>query len=355
MDSHRAAYWLDRPPAEAADFLARTAVASRRVGGFVKRAAGWQDALGQAMANPHLQNAAIGAGIGGLGGLGIGMLNRKKKNPLATALSGAAIGGLGAGAGSYALSQYPNLFGTSPEGQNADVIRRQNLADARTKATGLQKVMADVTDTDIEPPEPAGPDAPDPTDPLAQVKSQETWGGNLARAALGERPWTMGGVHLGLGGLQAAHNSRAGPARALTAYMTDPKNAPEFGRPDPRTGAVMPENTAAKLQPFHDELLRRRGDYFGLGRFFADEGAGQALQRGAVGRSPTGLFGRETPYTPHLTGVNLAPTELKTVINQGRAALPKPSLLGGAWGLGKTIAPHILMNALSRYLPTGDE
>jgi hypothetical protein len=58
MDSHQAAYWLDRTPAEAADFLARTATASRRIGGFVKRAdpagPGWRDVLNDAGANPHV-------------------------------------------------------------------------------------------------------------------------------------------------------------------------------------------------------------------------------------------------------------------------------------------------------------
>jgi hypothetical protein len=96
VDPHQPAYWLSKGPEEAAGFLARTAVASRTVGGFVKRAAGFQ-------LDPHLQqvlgNAAIGAGIGGLGGLGAGLFSRRRKNPLTAALSGAAIGGVLGGAG----------------------------------------------------------------------------------------------------------------------------------------------------------------------------------------------------------------------------------------------------------------
>ena len=38
MDRHQPAFWLSQDPVKAAEFLARTAVASRVVGGFVKTA-----------------------------------------------------------------------------------------------------------------------------------------------------------------------------------------------------------------------------------------------------------------------------------------------------------------------------
>ena len=109
------AYYLDRDPAEAAEFLAKLAVASRRVGGFVKAA----DMPPEVAA--VLRNGLIGAGVGGVAGGISGLLNRKRRNPLRTALTGALIGG-GLGASGTALKGvYDSYAGNGPQGGPASM------------------------------------------------------------------------------------------------------------------------------------------------------------------------------------------------------------------------------------------
>ena len=68
------------------------------MGGFVKTAQGGASEWLTPDLKNVLTNSAIGAGIGGAGGLGMGLFSKKKKNPLTTALSGAALGGVLGGA-----------------------------------------------------------------------------------------------------------------------------------------------------------------------------------------------------------------------------------------------------------------
>jgi hypothetical protein len=132
MDRHQAAYWLDRTPAEAADFLARTVVASRLVGGFVKRADApdWRSALNSVAENAPLKHTLIGAGLGGLGGLGVGMLNRRKKSPWSTALTGAALGG-GAGLAYTGVRNYLDDPGSGARVPAALAMDRTDAASVR--------------------------------------------------------------------------------------------------------------------------------------------------------------------------------------------------------------------------------
>jgi hypothetical protein len=142
VDRHQPAYWLSRDPAEAAEFLARTAVASRAVGGFVKTALdpGMQEAL---------TNAAFGAGIGGLGGLGVGLFSKRKKNPLTTALTGAALGGVLGGAvpAAYKAWTAPAATGPTPaetaiDAQNRKTYEGMGGVDRFLVSQGLKKLPA---------------------------------------------------------------------------------------------------------------------------------------------------------------------------------------------------------------------
>jgi hypothetical protein len=124
--------WARHTPEEAADYIAKVAVAARRE----KRAAGpdlahaWdvvrdyagqagstlKDYGGQAAAwagkqDPALLGAGIGAGLGGLGGAVLGARSERRKSPWATGLTGALAGGaLGGGIG-MALGARPAVGG----------------------------------------------------------------------------------------------------------------------------------------------------------------------------------------------------------------------------------------------------
>jgi hypothetical protein len=172
MGNERAIDWLDRDPAEAADFLARTAVASRRVGGFIKRAAPeWQQWLNDLGQNQDVRNAMIGAGVGGLGGLGVGLVNRRKKNPLTTALTGAALGGLGTGAGSY-LYNHPDFWQTSARGLGAAANLEKLKARAFSAASYPRQMAAKYLDWDVPMPDTPQPATPGEPATLAEAKEK---------------------------------------------------------------------------------------------------------------------------------------------------------------------------------------
>lgn len=98
------AFLIPNDAASAALQLARCKVAAAEVGGFHKTADfDWQQAL---------TPVAIGAGVGGLGGLALGARSKRKVNPLWTALNGAALGA--AGGGAYSALQNSALLKTPP-------------------------------------------------------------------------------------------------------------------------------------------------------------------------------------------------------------------------------------------------
>lgn len=104
---------LSGSTADAAEFLAKTAFASRRMGGLTKRAfpdlSALQSGAQQALQNPVVRNALIGGTIGGLGGGALGLFSRRKRHPLTSALTGALAGaGLGAG-GTLAAQAWPEI------------------------------------------------------------------------------------------------------------------------------------------------------------------------------------------------------------------------------------------------------
>lgn len=223
MDQHRPAYWLSKGPEEAADFLARTAVASRTVGGFVKRAAGFQ-------LDPHLQqvlgNAAIGAGIGGIGGLGAGLFSRRRKDPLTAALSGAAIGGVLGGAGPELYGKvrdWVNRPAPPPGGAPMTALDRAQVA-AYEAMPSWQKALARVGLKDVPAEAPGGPGAattpPTPLqarmdrDPLVgtALKGVGEGLGNLGTglynfSSFRQQPAASAAGHLGLAAAQYQHGT----------------------------------------------------------------------------------------------------------------------------------------------------
>lgn len=226
MDRHHPAYWLNRDPAEAALFLSRTAVASRTVGGFVKTADGLPPGM-----QDTLTHAAIGAGLGGLGGLGVGLFSRRRKNPLTTALTGAALGGVLGGALPPAYEALKGL------GQPAGITAAQaELAGQEGKTfrdmPWYQQLYYKLPWASPPPIDPAkmAPKTPVPKTPLDVEKEQATWGRigakgvkdvgtgaiELGRDVTGikDRPWTastiQGAGALGSGAMwQARRQLRA--------------------------------------------------------------------------------------------------------------------------------------------------
>jgi hypothetical protein len=113
--------WLDGSFDEALQMVAERAVASRMVGGFVKRAdIDWQGL----MANPHVQHALEGGAMGG----GAGLLHSlfTGGNPLKeTAVGGLAGAGIG-GLGSLALDQFGGPSHTPTPEQSEAVQKSQS-------------------------------------------------------------------------------------------------------------------------------------------------------------------------------------------------------------------------------------
>jgi hypothetical protein len=139
----------------AAADLAATLRAARA--GTGKQAAEWGDTLRNAWSgiSPEAQSmlggTAIGAGVGGLGGLVAGMGDRKRKNPLASALTGALGGGaLGlASGGAYALAQQMGTKPTATTGaaaqaaaDNKTLRYKEDNPIAHTLTTGAQDIGA---------------------------------------------------------------------------------------------------------------------------------------------------------------------------------------------------------------------
>lgn len=139
---------LEKTPQEAAEFLVKTAVVSRFVGSFVKKG----DQL--------LQNALIGAGVGGLGGLGLGMFGKRRKNPLASALTGALAGGAIGGGLSLMGNNVPDsgkneLYNKAIE-ESANFSPVDNMVSAaKTVAAPVTNALGVTTSFDPNLPQPS--------------------------------------------------------------------------------------------------------------------------------------------------------------------------------------------------------
>lgn len=124
---------------QAAVQLARCKVAANVVGGFHKQAnpSWWQDpALQQTLAP-----VAIGAGIGGLGGLALGARSKRKVNPLWTALSGATIG---AGAGGLVSAIRNSGALTTPPELNPGSVDKRLAENTVAKVQGVAGPVGEV-------------------------------------------------------------------------------------------------------------------------------------------------------------------------------------------------------------------
>jgi hypothetical protein len=372
MDSDRPAYWLDRSPAEAAGFLARTAVASRRVGGFVKQAApNWQTALNEFGRDKTVQHALIGAGVGGLGGLGLGMLDRKRKNPWATALTGATLGGLGAGAGSYLYRNPPStLLAPSPEATRAVAQNEQNEATAYENAPPEEKALANVNIRQVPVPVSAtaggGTAALSPLDAAkARNRTTDLLPSIARRGAVavggrvfGHDPGTVTATSLGMGTTLAADVA----LRQQAARFGEARRAAQaFGR---GVGAYKPENVP-HVNFALDQIGRavagtENPTASSWGRIPGVNTAIRAMREADVGRQILALRRSagdiRTVPTPRGTGMSLgesfAPQHITNVLHAGGFGepVPKPSAGRRALGFGGSLAAQFLANAASRGL-----
>jgi hypothetical protein len=221
VDHRQPAYWLSRNPAEAADFLARTAVASRVVGGFIKTAQpappSWTPDLSQA-----LTHAAIGAGVGGLGGLGMGLFSKRKKNPLTSALTGALLGGTLGGTLPIAYQGLKHWADTMP----ATTALDKQQAEAYQKWGPWAKLHYRLNPWAAAPSISAGEPPPALQSALDRAAAEPSTVGLIGqgvaqpfgaiarggiRAGL-ENPLTAA-YHAGVGGLQGAYLHRTAPGQ----------------------------------------------------------------------------------------------------------------------------------------------
>lgn len=316
MDRHHPAYWLSRDPSEAAAFLARTAVASRTVGGFVKAGA-------MPSTNDTLINAALGAGVGGLGGLGVGLMSRRKKSPLTSALTGAALGGTIGATAPVAYGAAKDWAQKLPDTLSTPETKAQ--ADAYNKLNDFWKIWYKATGG--APPVTQDDPLKEPLTDVDKAKGKEGYGELFAKGtgkAIAAPIATAAGVardypsqvagHLGFGAVQAAHflrNKLPGErwrlAREGAAAM---EGAPGTGstftktvKSDPfNTGSVTTEKMEAGKPPANLDALR-------LKRFVTDVTPGvnkpgwnpltwtQSMRDAHIGRE-LGAFQRSGPYDP---------------------------------------------------------
>jgi hypothetical protein len=365
--THHPAYWLSREPAEAADFLARTAVASRIVGGFVKKAEGESSWLTPDMQRV-LTHGAIGAGIGGAGGLGMGLFSKRKKNPLATALTGAAIGGVLGGAGPEIYEGIKGQANKVPTSPNTPQSRQagnsfKNMSGFRQ---GLYKAL------DWTPPVDTGPTPTEQMSPEQKAKADTTWGdiagkttsetvkgtADVANAVKRNYPLTAA-AHAGiLAGQVGYHHRVLGPAQRARDFL---EGAPLLDKGPATTTAVpgatvtrTPNSSQATLAQELATHMSPRATATGLlrgGVVGQDWRAGQAgRQLEAIAtRELRGQGGLTSPVPGYHGGVPTTAT-INDAVRRGTAqrlaaakALGAGSKIGGGLAKGLMyLGPHAL-------------
>jgi hypothetical protein len=165
--------------------------------------------------HPDLQNALLGAGLGGLGGLGMGLISKRKKNPLTSALTGAALGGtLG-----YALPAVYRGMNTPPTTGNA--AQDAQIAAKWHTLSGPEQLMHFAKGT--LPTLDAGPAPPGEPGTLAQQAKDQTGVGGAINKTIAQGAGGVGGymqnhpglfaANLGLGGLQAGYAWKTAPGQ----------------------------------------------------------------------------------------------------------------------------------------------
>jgi hypothetical protein len=356
VDQHQPVYWLSRDPAEAAQFLARTAVASRAVGGFIKTAQG-MPAL-----DPNLQrvltHAAIGAGIGGFGGLGVGLFSKRKKNPLTSALTGAVLGGVAGGAVPEAWRAWNQLSSRPSATQAQRVADQQAAADkAWNEASGAQKLYARATGSDItvDPTKIAPTGAAGAAAVPQTAKDKGGWGQDIGQAAregasavgqgvntvtgASDRPWTVGTAMVGATGLSGEIWRRQHNARLAEAFR---RGAADLKPVDPArtTPGYTPEEATRLL---HDEMSRRTWDAPNPFRGFQESRIGRIVGK-LRKNTPTGQPGNVPPrgladYKNYIEGSHVRDTIARGMRDMTANPLSRTKRWGG---LALRVSPFLL-------------
>jgi hypothetical protein len=347
LDRHQPAYWLSRDAAEAADFLARTVVASRAVGGFVKSAA-------DPGMDPHLRDillhSAMGAGVGGLGGLGVGLFSKRKKSPLTSALTGAAIGGVLGGAVPEGVRAFQDWNNAVPSAAQIQQKRLQAQAFDKADAWTQLKLQASGGAPDLNPVDPSKPPV---VDPLDASKARMGYVGPALRAgataglrgtselaqAVGFSPLTAAGIHIPLGLAQYGyHQHNIAPGEAARELIAGAPLLPESkpGSPasttaDPlmrnrrlgtetyrnykQTEEGKPTNPHTKaVQQLAAELAQHQGPEIGPGswaRRWRQGQIGRPIHEHLAGGSATG------PFKNYFSVPGARPTDPRVPVDRG--------------------------------------
>jgi hypothetical protein len=207
------------------------------VGGFVKSAA-------DPGMDPHLRDillhSAMGAGVGGLGGLGVGLFSKRKKSPLTSALTGAAIGGVLGGAVPEGVRAFQDWNNAVPSAAQIQQKRLQAQAFDKADAWTQLKLQASGGAPDLNPVDPSKPPV---VDPLDVSKARAGYVGPALRAgataglrgtsdlaqAVGFSPLTAAGIHIPLGLAQYGyHQHNIAPGEAARELIAGAPLLPEY-------------------------------------------------------------------------------------------------------------------------------
>jgi hypothetical protein len=383
VDPHQPAYWLSRDPADAALFLARTAVASRAVGGFVKSAQGepsW-------WSNPELQKAlggaALGAGVGGLGGLGVGLFSRRKKNPLTSALTGAALGGVLGGALPTAYTRGKAWLETPPGPTGPELGVDQAQAKLFHDMPWYKKLWYKMP---LVPP-PAVPPGPTPASQLSAYEQEKAntrfddaiggtigeagkWGLGTAGGILNESPaWVAAHTGIGIGQgfqhhlvdapAQLARDVRAGMAAKAKGTVSATNDAGVTTTATSPTLSSVLGNASRQARP---SLAGRLSHPVSGRQWSLDADVGRTLRdilnNQAVPTNVPAGSAREAFMTPHIpatrtnaaipAGYKLSPLDVQLASEAGsKLRLEKGTGLGrGFRGTLRVAAPHLLWDTV---------
>jgi hypothetical protein len=312
--------------------------------------------------HPDLQNALLGAGLGGLGGLGMGLMSKRKKNPLTSALTGAALGGtLG-----YALPAVYRGMNTPPTTGNA--AQDAQIAAKWHSLSGPEQLMHFAKGT--LPTLDAGPAPPGEPGTLAQQAKDQT-------GVTGAINKTLAQGAGGIGGYIANHPGATTAGGALLAgqglhkFMTAPGQTYRDVRqgilstPAPPPPTVAPGGTAtvtpaqaraARLHQFLGEssselgrlapitgpqlpTYNTRWQRYNPFRTWNEGVLGRGLEKIQAGGGP--IRGR---LATHFSGIT--PEMVESMQHAGLAGRPTPGLGRRIGGFGaKVILPQLAIHA----------
>jgi hypothetical protein len=353
---------------------------------------------------PELQktlgNAALGAGIGGLGGLGVGLFSKRKKNPLTSALTGAALGGVLGGALPEAWNRGKAMLETPPAAAAGDdAAIAQARAAIYKKMPYWQRAWHHVPF--VPPPEiSTGSAPPSQPDAYEQEKAKDNFvslgAGTAAEGAKGglgafggfflDNPVSTSS-HAALAALQARHHFKhdapAQLARDVTAGLpglkdvaTDKTSAGAGATvtAGPHTTTVPPIDAKpiAELNAAMTTAGRRAkpnwtgylSHPFGGREQSLDADVGQGLMDVLKRRTPTTIdpdSARAAFVRPGMTnpsapgGYRVSPMAVQQARNAGRTLRHEVPgrFRRGAWGALRLLGPHALLGGVNLARPYG--